>query len=69
MAVGTTQNLYSSTEAAVALGLTQSRIRQICGWSEGKIGKKYGRDWFLSDSDLELIRMKFPQKEKSENEG
>jgi hypothetical protein len=60
--MSTMTNLYSTYEAAVELELTHGRIRQICRWSEGKIGKKMGRDWWLTDSDLELIRIKFPKK-------
>lgn len=50
-------SLNSAKEAAEKLGVTDSRVRQICGGSAGKIGKKIGRDWFLSESDLELIRL------------
>lgn len=66
--MATMTNLYSSQEAADALDLTRGRIRQICRWSDGKIGHKLGRDWFLTDADLELIRLKFPKKGDREEE-
>jgi hypothetical protein len=66
MTMSTLQSLHSSREAADILELTEGRIRQICRWSDGKIGKKIGRDWFLAESDLELIRIKFPKKSSDE---
>ncbi len=60
--MSTMTNLYSTADAASELDLTDGRIRQICGGSAGKIGRKIGRDWFLTESDLELIRIKFPKK-------
>lgn len=63
--MSTMQSLHSSQEAAGILDLTEGRIRQICRWSREKgplIGQKIGRDWFLSESDLELVRIKFPKK-------
>lgn len=64
--MATATNLHSSYDAAAALDLTHGRICQICRWSKGKIGKKLGRDWFLTDADLELIRLKFRKYEKSD---
>ncbi len=60
--MSTMTNLHSTHEAAEILNLTHGRICQICRWSDGKIGKKIGRDWFLTDADLELVRIKFPRK-------
>jgi hypothetical protein len=63
--MSTMTKMYSSIEAGALLNLTDGRIRQICRWSRKKeakgpqIGHKIGRDWFLTDSDLELIRIKF----------
>lgn len=57
-----TANLYSAREAGEKLKVTEGRVRQICRWSEEQIGvqigQKIGRDWFLTESDLELARMK-----------
>lgn len=50
-------SLYSAKESAEKLGVNPSRVRQICGGSAGRIGKKLGRDWFLSEAELELIRL------------
>lgn len=66
--MATATKMYSTYEAAEILDLTHGRIRQICRWSEGKIGQKLGRDWFLGESDLELIRLKFPKSEKKSSE-
>ena len=57
--------LYSAKEAASKLNVTDGRIRQICIASDGRIGKKLGRDWFLTDADLELIRLKTRMWKKS----
>lgn len=46
---------YSTKEAASILGLTEGRICQLCRWNEG-IGTKFGRDWILTEADLEKIR-------------
>lgn len=67
--MSTLQSLNSSQEAAEILGLTEGRIRQICRWSREKgphIGNKIGRDWFLTEADIELVRIKFPKKSSVE---
>lgn len=61
----TATTLYSTIDAAEILGVTTGRIRQICGGNAGKVGRKLGRDWFFTDSDLELIRLKFLRKSKN----
>lgn len=48
------QKLYNCKEAAEILSLTDGRIRQICRWNS--IGTKIGRDWLLSEKDLEKLR-------------
>jgi hypothetical protein len=48
------EKLYNAKEAAEQLGLTDGRIRQICRWNS--IGTKIGRDWLLSQKDLEKLR-------------
>lgn len=54
--------LYSVAEVAKKTGLTEGRIRQLCRWES--LGKKYGRDWMLRDSDLEKIG-NFPRRWKN----
>jgi hypothetical protein len=58
MSVATATKLFSTQEAATELGVTEGRVRQICrGYKNGKkFGAKYGRDWFLTETDLEKIR-------------
>jgi hypothetical protein len=48
------EKLYNAKEAAEILSLTDGRIRQICRWNA--IGTKIGRDWLLSEKDLEKLR-------------
>lgn len=59
---------HSCIDAAEILELTPGRIRQICRWSDGKIGRKIGRDWFLTDADLEIIRLTILRKSKKSQE-
>lgn len=69
--MSTVANLHSSQEAGKILDLTEGRIRQICRWSREQsplIGQKIGRDWFLTDADLELVRIKFPKKSSDSEE-
>jgi hypothetical protein len=47
--------LYTSAEAAEILGLSESRICQVCRWNS--IGTKLGRDWVLTDADLKKLRV------------
>ena len=51
----TEKKLYNAQEAAEALSLCNSRIRQICRWNS--IGTKIGRDWILTDSDIAKLRV------------
>lgn len=45
--------LYSSADAGDILGVTTARIRQLCK----ELGiQRQGRDWLLTDADLERIR-------------
>lgn len=60
-----TDEIFSAQEAAQELGITDGRIRQICRAADEayrakkgqKIGKKIGRDWFLTVSEIEIIRL------------
>lgn len=49
-----TQQLFSVQQAAVKLGLTDSRIRQIC--REHEIGVLLGRDRVLTEDDIQQIQ-------------
>ena len=47
-------NIYTTTEAATALGVSRRRVQQAC--SRDGIGRKHGRDLLLTDADVEYIR-------------
>lgn len=40
----------TTAEAAARLGLSKMRVRQLC--VAGRIGKKMGRDWLISEEEL-----------------
>jgi hypothetical protein len=46
--------LYSTTEAGEILGLSRIAVIQHC--KRNNIGKKIGRDWVLTEEDLNKIR-------------
>ena len=46
--------LYTCLEAAEALGVTDRRVRVLC--STGRLGRKHGRAWLISDDDLTRYR-------------
>lgn len=56
--------LYTTSQAAELLGLTDGRIRQICRGNG--IGTKQGRDWFLTSKELRKLRSAENRKKKSE---
>ena len=56
------EKLYSCQEAAGILELTDGRVRQICRWNE--IGTKVGRDWLLTEKDLQKLRSQENRKKK-----
>lgn len=47
---------YTTTQAAIMLGLTPSRARAIR--QELGLGVRIGRDWLLSDAEIELMRQR-----------
>jgi hypothetical protein len=49
-----TQQLFSVQQAAAKIGVTDSRVRQIC--REYSIGTFMGRDRFLSHKEIEKIK-------------
>jgi len=57
-----TQKLYSTSEAAAILSLTEGRICQVCRWNS--IGTKIGRDWILTAKDLQKLRSVENRKKK-----
>jgi len=57
-----TQKLYSTSEAAAILELTEGRICQVCRWNS--IGTKVGRDWILTAKDLQKLRSVENRKKK-----
>ena len=48
------EKIYTVAEAAEILALTEGRVRQLCRWNS--IGVKLGRDWVLSDEDVQKLR-------------
>jgi hypothetical protein len=54
--------MHNTTTAAIELGITPGRVRQICrgydqkGRQKPTYGQKLGRDFIISESDLKKIR-------------
>lgn len=46
--------LYTVTEAAEALELSEPRVRTLC--QEGRMGRKVGRDWVITAEEIEAMR-------------
>ena len=46
--------LYTCTEAAAALGVTDTRVRVLC--RSGRLGRKHGRVWVITEKDLQAYR-------------
>ena len=46
--------LYTCLEAAEALGITDTRVRVLC--RSGRLGRKHGRAWMITDTDLKRYR-------------
>lgn len=46
--------LYTTGEAAEVIGLAKRTIQAYC--TRYGIGEKRGRDWWLEDKDLDVIR-------------
>lgn len=53
--MATAQEFYTAQEAAIRLGVTDARIRQLCAAYEN-IGKKHGFAWLLTEADLLRIQ-------------
>lgn len=47
-------NVMTVREAALRLGISSVRVRQLCG--EGRLGKRLGGRWIIQESELEQFR-------------
>ena len=52
--------LYTCLEAAAALGVTDRRVRVLC--RSGRLGRKHGRAWLITEKDLKAYRDAGPMK-------
>jgi len=52
--------IYTCLEAAAALGVTDRRVRVLC--RSGRLGRKHGRAWMITDDDLKRYRDAGPLK-------
>ena len=52
--------MFTCLEAAVALGVTDTRVRVLC--RSGRLGRKHGRAWLISEKDLKRYRDAGPMK-------
>lgn len=50
------ENQYTTKEIADMLRVDPARIRQLAIASNGAIGRKWGRDWMFTESDLAALR-------------
>jgi predicted transcriptional regulator len=47
---------YTTHTAAALLGLTPNAIARYC--TRYGVGSKHGRDWLLTDDDLQIIKLR-----------
>ena len=52
--------LLTCLEAAEALGVNETRVRVLC--RSGRLGRKHGRAWMISEKDLKVYRDAGPMK-------
>ena len=45
-----TLNLMSAPEAAVVLGISEVRVRQLC--RKGRLGNRVGKQWIITSDEL-----------------
>jgi hypothetical protein len=50
--------LYTSDEAAAELGITRRRVLQLA--ESRNVGRKLGRDWVFTNSDIDAMRVRVP---------
>ncbi len=48
------ERLYSTADVARILGVSARRVRQLIAWCG--VGRKIGRDWVLTDQELDRLR-------------
>jgi len=53
-AEGGYRELFTTKQAAEALGISEQRVRQLC--AEGRMGLRVGRDWVITADDIERNR-------------
>lgn len=53
--MATAQEVYTTTQAAEILQMTDTRVRQLC-ISHENIGKKHGHVWMLTEADIVRIQ-------------
>ena len=51
---------YTCLEAAAALGVNDTRVRVLC--RSGRLGRKHGRAWLITEKDLKQYRDAGPMK-------
>lgn len=49
-----TETEYTTKQAAEILGVSAIRVRQFC--QEGRLGRKHGRDYLITEKDLQEFR-------------
>ena len=52
--------LYTCLEAAAVLGVNETRVRVLC--RSGRLGRKHGRAWMITEQDLRRYRNAGPMK-------
>ena len=52
--------LYTCLEAAAILGVNDTRVRVLC--RSGRLGRKHGRAWLITEQDLKRYRAVGPMK-------
>lgn len=57
---------FTTQQAAAELGVTDARIRQLCAEYLPK-ERKHGRDWLLTESDVERLRNRKDGRKNSAN--
>jgi hypothetical protein len=52
--------LYTCLEAAAILGVNDTRVRVLC--RSGRLGRKHGRAWLITEKDLKAYQDAGPMK-------
>jgi excisionase family DNA binding protein len=56
--------MLTTAQAAKLLGVTDVRVRHLC--QEGRLGSKVGRDWVITEEEIERFERKPPHRPKKE---